>query len=318
MAITIVPEALEMIKFYNSRLSRKDAVKAVRSQVEKTGRFDLNVIKSEESQRRTADNLYRRAQDKLKMIQERDFIQRVLSSDLNKVIEMGLKRAKTVFYEKDKFKEPIVFFTAGMTSTNAKTLEDNSFGISLSQISYDPICRKDATLLIENLCAHEGNHNYIDQLLLERNETDIGKAKEKIFREGLATFVMSEDVLKQSETHVEYMKNVKEWEGYMERVFKSNKEDRLALLGNMINSSSFKRLRPKAAEELKATLESSDKIDVQKYEAFLKKIFLESNGPAYTIGYNMLSKINEKYGIEKVRDVVSKGPSELFAVYKSI
>ena len=52
-----------------------------------------------------------------------------------------------------------------------------------------------------------------------------------------------------------------------------------------------------------------------EYSQILSKILIENSGPAYHVGYYMWKKIGDAYGIEKVREVASKGPSELFKVY---
>jgi hypothetical protein len=316
----IIPEALELADFYKSMLDPDDVRKIVVHQNARHGRFGLREIDGPIDEQRVINQYWRHIKNNSENLREEGrFVEKTLKTDLVTPIVRGLERAKFVLPKKD-FKDPSVVITAGFPYTDAMVVGENAFGINLSNSWVNCDFDIDQFLLaLESYSAHEGNHTYVKQLGIPRkHETIRDEAQNIMFGEGLATYVEIPKVLNSRETHANCMKDIDYWEDAIERCLKCKPHDRGKMLREIACNSTISSANPSGSDRIKAMLNRLDgrEIPLQAYAKDLEKLFVKSNGPAYHVGYNMWKTIGDRYGVEKVREIVSNGPDELFRVYR--
>jgi hypothetical protein len=317
MQVEIIPEALELMDFYNSKLEYRDVVKIVKEQNRRHGRFGLTRIGKDSSENRVIRKYWeivRRHEDEIR--KERDFVNEILKADdLEETIEGGLEKAKSVFYKKE-FKNPVVKLTAGIDYGDARLLCRNSFGINLSHIFGNEPNVNMAKKHIESYSAHESNHLFLYQTGFRHGVLDKERVKSIVFMEGLATFLEIPEVLETRDTHKTCIKDIKNWENLLQE-YLGAENCSVELLRRLTSQESFRKLNPRSSL-IKKVSKLKDFVDINLYEDAIYTIFVNHNGPAYHIGYNMWKRIGGIYGTEKVKEVVARGPDEFFRVYEEI
>jgi hypothetical protein len=332
MSPTIIPEVLELSGFYNSDVNREDVERVAREQFQRHKRFGLTYAGGHGDTEGAIINRYWELVKNKKDIvyAERDFVNKLLKSDLSEPVSRGFETAKSVFY-KQKFKEPAVILVGGIPETDARVLDDMAFGINLSLLS-DSSERSinKAKEYIEGFSAHEGNHIFLGQIptykkynkekqSLEKEAELVTEAKSIVFSEGLATFVQQPGNVN-NDIHKEYMKNIGFWHDLLKKSLNAKEEERFDIIRIAANNEGFKRIRPGPSRKINEELDilPGRMLPKDKYGEMLYTIFVEGNGPAYHVGYDMWRTIDERLGMEKVKEVVSKGHDEFFKVYKSL
>ena len=317
MHVRIIPEALELMDFYNSSLEHDDVVKIVKEQNRKHGRFGLARIGADISEKRAIGKYWKAVrgyEDEIR--KERDFVNKVLEAkDLQETVERGLEKAKTVFLDKE-FNDITVILTAGLDNGDARVMCTRSFGVNLSSIFGKESDVEKAKRHIESYSVHEGNHVFLYQRGFSRGILDKERLKGNVFMEGLATFLEIPEVLETRDTHKAYIKDVNVWEGLLQEYLKAENSSS-ELLKKMVNQDSFRKLNS-GNYLVRRVSKIKDFVDDELYEDIVDRVFVSNNGPAYHIGYNMWKMIEGAYGTEKVRDVVAGGPFEFFDVYEKL
>jgi hypothetical protein len=317
----IIPEALELAEFYKSMLDPDDVRKIVVQQNLNHGRFGLRKIEGSIDEQLVINQYWRHIKNsKGKLREEGRFVENTLKTDLVTPIERGFERAKFVLPKKE-YTDPSVVITAGFPSTDARVIvKGKEFGINLSNpwVNCDFDMNK-FLLALESYSAHEGDHIYLEQLSIPRkHETIRDDAQNVMFGEGLATYAELPEVLKTRDTHTDCMKNIDYWEDAIERCLKCKPQDR----GKMLREISYNLALAKGDSERcnrimgMAKSPEGREIPLSEYKQELENLLVKCNGPEYHAGYKMWKTIGERYGIEKVRETVSKGPEEFFNVYK--
>jgi len=299
-------DLLELYKLENP--SREDVKTLLEQHYARFGRVGFN----SEVDNATIDNFYTYFTEKPHeyLAAELHFIQELLANDLNVVVEQGFTRSQALL-PKQEYQAPQAVFLINGKRTDAKVLGNGQFGINLQNLfnkvypgegrTYDI---KKAYDIVLNNCAHEGTHILEEQV----EHTEKGKVNWAIrgaFSEGLATFseksfhfLWSDDYTKDSLTTLEIIKKLNP------EITDAEKKE---VITHICNMESLQKHRSHEIERTRLLLEK-DNITLEDFERVMDDLLVHQNGPLYYAGYSVWRKIYETEGINKVREIVLKGP----------
>lgn len=302
----IKDETTDLLGLYKlEKPTREDIKSALDLHYARFGRVGFN----SEVDTATVDNLYshftRNPREYLET--EVRFIQEVLASDLAGLAEQGYARARVLLPEQE-YQTPQAVFLLNGIRTDAKVMGDGQFGINLQNLFNKAYSRENKTYnmqralrIIRNNSAHEATHVLVEQI--EHSEGDkVNSLIVGAFNEGLATFAQVEldfawsmDYLRDSENTLEIIRATFRGEPYEK------------IIADLCNMASLKKHKP---EEIQTAQElvSKGSISNEEFRATLLQLLVDKNGPLYYAGYAIWKNIYETEGIEKVREVVKRGP----------
>jgi hypothetical protein len=319
MAITIIPEALEVSALYSPRISIWGIKDIIAGQVEKRGRFGLTNIDGpyQMSLGEAVERYIEISKDRETVENEKKFVKFALKQPNQEYAERGLARAKSMFKE-GSFNDPEIALTAGLPLTDACVLRDGEkFGINLSFLAYEirpPY--QEYGINIENYCIHEGSHIFRGQLPLPKIRTLRDMGESRIFEEGLAIF--SELPQMRNENVNLYLKDVMVWEALAQEALTAKASQRKDVILKAVARDDFIECNGKRAKSIAKEVGKMASIPEIDYRDYVGRIFLQNCGPAYAVGFNMLNLIVNKHGLEKVRELACGNTKDFFAFYRDM
>lgn len=275
------------------------------------GRIGFNSKADED----TVDNFYLYFTKKPREYLEAELklIQEIMASNLGGLVEQGYARAYNVVPEQE-YQTPQAVFLLNGRRTDAKVLGNGQFGLNLQNLFSKTYSKETKTYnmqramrIIRNNSAHEATHVLLEQI--EHTEGEkvnslIGGA----FNEGLATFAQfeldfawSRDYLQDSENTLEIIRATFRGDPYG------------GILTDLCNMESLKKHKAEEIQKAQETI-AKGSIGDDEFRTTLRGLLVNSNGPLYYAGYAIWKRIFETEGIEKVREIVKKGPNA-FAEY---
>ena len=302
----IKDETTDLLGLYKLGSPTKDDIKtALEQHYARFGRVGFNA----EVDENTVDNFYshftRNSREYLEA--ELHFIQEVLASDLADIAEQGYSRARILLPEQE-YQTPQAVFLLNGKRTDAKVIGNGQFGINLQNLFSKAYSRETKTYnmqravrIIRNNAAHEATHVLVEQI--EHSEDDrVNSLISGAFNEGLATFAQEEldfawsrDYLRDSENTLEIIR----------ATFKGDPYEKI--IADLCNMESLKKHKPEEIQTAQDLI-SKGPISDEVFRATLRQLLVDKNGPLYYAGYSVWRKIYETKGIEKVREIVKKGP----------
>jgi hypothetical protein len=299
-------ETTDLLELYKlEKPTREDIKAALKQHYAEFGRVGFKSEVDED----TVDNFYSHFTRNPKEYLEAElhFIQEIMESDLTSLVTQGYARAYNLVPEQE-YQTPQAVFLMNGKRTDAKVMGNGQFGINLQNLFSKAYSRESKTYnmqrarcIIRNNSAHEATHVLVEQV--EHSEDDkvnslIGGA----FNEGLATFAQEEldfawsmDYLRDSENTLEIIR----------ATFKGQPYEKI--LTDLCNMESLKKHKPQEIQTAQ-DLVSKGSVSNEEFRATLHQLLVDKNGPLYYAGYAVWKKIYETEGIEKVREVVKKGP----------
>jgi hypothetical protein len=253
----------------------------------------------------------------LELEKERRFYTQFLSKDLSSQILGGFKRAKQVMPDIN-YEDPTIIFTLDGPLGDARALGPREFAINLTNlyrgvrhlsenVGLDRACSK-----IETMVAHEANHIYLKQIT--GRDKSAHWLYDTAFDEGLATLVEPEH----HKQHQEYLNNIGSWLIIVDKATKAKTlDDKMEVLSLMADDKTLQKYQPDTIEKIKEATSKGTDIPHEEFNALLREAMVERNGAAYHVGFHMWKKIQEKHGIEKVKDLAQKGTYAFLEAYAS-